>query len=219
MKTIVMGSFGLLIVASAIRVLFANSSEIQPGDAPSPTTAPASAPTTAASSGDAGTDLVVAFYKALLQEAPPTLEQENSLFNSSGSRTRLVAAGLGKDKDPVVLEFIRKHKDSFLPKQMRLDYVGVSSTFHWIRDLDHMKDPPKKGYGYVLATFVEDREAKHMKTRTIVFGFSEGKIDVDGIRFDGIGSKMLLEEVLKIKVKGDPLDPAEFKGTTTVNSR
>jgi hypothetical protein len=87
-----------------------------------------------------GTDAVVAFYEALLQEKPPTIEQERAIFTaSSGVRTRLVVGDKGEgdvepmkrtpeqrrarelqiknvaDAGPVVLEYLRKHSDSFIP--------------------------------------------------------------------------------------------------------
>lgn len=203
MKTIVIVMFGLLIMALAFRVLFADVPSTGPASAPSPTTAP--------SSGDAGTDLVVGFYKALLQETPPTLEQEKSLFNPlPGIRARLVAGGQGKDKDPLILEFFRKNKAIFFPKKLRsvdsVDDVAVSSTFYWVQNLKRKMETPKKGNGYVLAMFFEDPTADQgqIKRRTIVFPIEDGKIEAGGIWLDGFGNKLSLEEFLKVEVQEPP---------------
>lgn len=197
MKTIGILMCGLWAMVFALRVLFAETPETLPTSAPSPTTVP--------SSGDTGTELVVAFYKVLLQDSPRTLEQEKYLFNPTpGLRERLVAGGQGKAKDPVILEFLCKRKDLFLPKKMRgLDDVSVSSTFQWVRDIVRIKEAPKKGDGYVVAMFYEDPTAdpEKMKCRTIVFAIADGKIEADEIYLDGYGNKSSLEEFLKVKVE------------------
>lgn len=216
MKTMLIGVLGLLAVGSFFFVSSAGISGKQPEGAPTPATVPTTYPTSAPStapSGDAGTDIVAAFYKALLQETPPTLEQENALFGpESGLRNRLVDAGLGKDKDPVILDFLRNHKELFLPKKMRrLDDVVISGTFNWVRDLVDMKDTPKKGNGYVLVFFNEDAKAAigQYRPRTIVFSLSDGKIAVGSIWLNGFGSESSLGEFLKVKIPKDKEQPDE----------
>lgn len=201
MKTIVLAILGCSVITLLWGVLFAGGSETRPGDRSSPATKP--------SSGDAGSELVAAFYKALLQDNPPTLEQEKALLTpSEGLRSRLVEGGFGTEKDPVILLFLRKHKELFLPKQVRADYVQISSTFNWVRDVDQMKEAPKPGYGYVLATFREDREAKpgSEKDRLIVFAIEDGRIDPAAIKLEFEHHKTMLEEFLKVWTKAD----AEF---------
>jgi hypothetical protein len=163
--------------------------------------------TTALSYGDAGTDHVVAFYKALLQKEPPTLEQEQSLFNPTpGLRSRMVLAGKGKANDPVILAFFREHKDLFFPKKLRsvdsVDNVVVSSTFHWIQNLKRKKEEPK-GAGYVLALFLDDPTAGP-GFHTIVFSVMDGKIEAGEIWLDGYGNKSSLEEFLKVNIPEQP---------------
>lgn len=169
-----------------------------------------------------GTNLVVKFYGALLQQEPPTREQELEIFDPSCSiRTRLVI-GEGDPRDaikpmnrtaedrarrrlqdekvaaagPVVLTYFRTHKDWFLPKNMRsVGEIQVSSTFNMVCSLEYAKAPPTPGYGWVMALFADDRKAAPDQghTRIIVFGLRGGRIHASNIRIDGSLGKMTEE--------------------------
>lgn len=165
-----------------------------------PSSAPGHAPQTTTDTlgpavrADAGTAIVVEFYKALMQEEPPTLEQQDALFRNDGVHRgtiqySLVQNGKGTDKDPLILQYFREHKDLFLTRNtdIPLKEVQISCTFDFVRSLDHMKDPKKPGYGYVMALFLNDRKAvpPDVHIRTVIFGIVEGKIAPDSIQLDG----------------------------------
>jgi len=128
------------------------------------------------------TDLVVSFYKVLLQKEAPTLQQEKELFGlSSALRTNLLARRKGTDSDPVVLQLFRQHRDLFLPLGKDLtteDYlaaVQISSPFNFVRSLKGIKDEAPVGRACVMALFVHDVKAKPSRFRTIVFDvYDEG---------------------------------------------
>ena len=131
MKYITIAICCLCAIAFAFRGECADTA----GTRPTTATAPAIAP-----SGDPGTDAVVAFYRELMKDTPPTVEQEQLLLKPTpGLRSRLIAAGLGTETDAVILVFLRKHRELFLPRKMRsLNDIGVSSTFHWVQSIDRM---------------------------------------------------------------------------------
>jgi ankyrin repeat protein len=145
---------------------------------------------------DAASDNVVSFYKALLQDAPPTIEQERALFDMDMNltlRNQLISGSNGKstDKDPVLLQLFRKNKAIFLPinsKHPEND-IQISSEMYFLQSLSRTKDPPRAGNGDVLALFVRDGKAKPAQFRTIVFEFVRGKINADGIYLDGFEGK------------------------------
>ncbi len=164
-----------------------------------PTTSPAtstSLPITV-TSDDPATSLVASFYKALTQKDLPTLEQEHALFkDESAIRASLLAQDKGKDKDPVVLQYFRDHRDIFIPINMKsLSEVNITTEFHFVRNVERLKDPKKPGNGYVIAQFVHDRKTAS-RLRTLVFTFEDGKIDPSAIMLDGFEGKSTLEEVL-----------------------
>jgi hypothetical protein len=152
------------------------------------------ATTASAFATDAGTDLVVAFYRAILQKDPPTREQEMALFTSQSSMRWRLVVGKGDPQDaqdvepmkrtaeqrarrrrqeekvnaagPVVLAWFREHRDRFLPKNMRSPGdIQVSSTYRFVRDLERPKSPAKAGRGSVMALFTDDTNAPPDKMR------------------------------------------------------
>jgi hypothetical protein len=142
--------------------------------------------------------MVVAFYKAIMQEAPPTLEQQDALFANDGVHRgaiqySLVHAGKGTDKAPLVLQYFREHKDMFLTRNtdIPLKEVQISCTFDFVRSLDHMKDPKRPGCGSVMAVFLYDRKAvpPNVRVRSVVFPLVDGKIDPDAIMPEGFGGE------------------------------
>jgi len=175
---------GTLLVAVATVYYCVRAADTEP----SPTVA---RPITA--SGDRGADIVLSFYKLLLQEQEPTLDQENALFlQNSGIRVRLINAGKGTDKDAVVMKMYRRHKDMFLPVNAKPN-VTISSTFNSICDLDHIKEAPKQGYGFILVRFPIDVKAKPVKVQTITFNFEEGKLQPSGIWFNDAHNTLITE--------------------------
>jgi hypothetical protein len=173
---------------------------------------------------DEGTELVVSFYKALLQDEPPTREQELALFQpNSGIRIKL--APVKRDPEdlqdyepmtqtpeqrarrerqreevaaagPVALTYLRQHRDWFVPKNMKsIREIQISSTYHFVRNLEYMKSPPKPGYGNVLVLFVDDRKAPQgqQRLRTVIFPLSGGRIAPEAILLDGYQGKMVSE--------------------------
>jgi hypothetical protein len=186
-------------------------------------------PTTMPSPDNVATDQVVAFYKALLQKEPPTIEQERAIFTETSVLRHQLVLGKGgpqntkdiepmkrtpedrkkrllEDKQvvaagPVVLKYFREHKNWFLPIGMKTpNEISISSLSNFVRSLDHAKDSPKAGSGFVLAVFIHDRTAPPMQIhkRTVVFTLCEGKIVPDGIGLDGFDErKFVLVEGLK----------------------
>jgi len=138
------------------------------------------------------TDLVASFYKAMLQKEEPTLAQETSLFGERLSlRYDLPAGDQGKDTDPVILRFFRKHREWFLPlgklsTEQYMSMVQISSPFNFVRGVQSMYDP-KKGSRteYVMAMFDHSATAEDALTRTVVFSFERGKISAPCIRLGG----------------------------------
>lgn len=185
-------------------------------------------PTTAPSSGDAATDLVALFYKALLQEEAPTREQEIALFTAQSSMRYVLSSTKDElkkadgDMDlrrrledraaaagPIVLTYLREHKDWLLPVPMTSpNDIMISSRFNLIRSVGKVKaGPAKEGDGFVLAV-VEDTNEKGQvfRIRTIVFRVHDGKIEPDEINLDGFGFKeargMMLQERTGVKLPG-----------------
>jgi hypothetical protein len=90
---------GLFIGGLALDLAHAAEREVPPRTA----SVPASVP-----SGDAATDVVTSFYRALLQEEPPPREQESALFDpKSAMRWRLVL-GKGDEADTKDIEPMRR---------------------------------------------------------------------------------------------------------------
>ena len=162
-------------------------------------------------SGDSATDLVVDFYRVLLQEQPPTQAEESRLFGTSSSlRWRLalkdkrggledvepmertpeqLAQRKQLERDvqaagPVVLNYFRQHREWFLPKSMRsLSEIQISTGYHFVCNLDHLKDPARPGDCQVLVTFTDDKQVppEATKTRILMFRVRGDKIDPDAI--------------------------------------
>lgn len=185
---------------------------------PGPATAPA---------GDPASELVAAFYKAIIQKEPPTREQELALFAEwSTVRARLVLGRRDEPDDepmrrtpeyfkrrrlleaevaaagPVVLTYLRNHKEWFLPYGKKPTNVPISSFWRIERDVEELKDPPPpeqgRGWGYVL-TLVSDttERGRVIRDRMVIFPIRDGKIHVDAIFLNGFGSTMIMEEVQK----------------------
>jgi hypothetical protein len=173
---------------------FANSAEPKPRAAePSPSSDP--------------TGLVVSFYKVLLQEEAPTLQQEEKLFGLQNPlRNNLLARKKGADTDPVVLQLFRQHRGLFLPlgKLSTEDYLSgiqISSPFNFVRSLATLKDRAPDGSACVLALFVHDLRSDRPKNvpprfRTIVFDIVDGKIKPGAICLDGFEGQMIQEKFL-----------------------
>jgi hypothetical protein len=179
----------------------ANSAEPKPAaSAPTPGGGPV-----ADSAGNKPTDLVVSFYKVLLQKQEPTLQQEKDLFGlSSPLRGNLLDRKKGNDADPVVLNLFRQHRDLFLPlgKLSAEDYmtgIQISSPFNFVRSLASPKGKAPEGQAIVMAMFVHDVRSDRPKNvpprfRTIVFHIEDGKISADGIYLDGFEGQLTLEK-------------------------
>lgn len=144
------------------------------------------------------TKLVIAFYGALLQEGAPTLEQENALFNPKpGLQARLVRSGQGTVRDALFLNYFRKHKDWFIPKNMKSQSeISVSNEISW-RNLTKIGNPPEIGTATVWVCFAKDSAAKPLVASLVLFNFIKGKIEVDNIRLEGPGSSPTLGKFLQ----------------------
>jgi len=151
------------------------------------------------------TDLVASFYKAMLQKEEPTLAQETSLFGEKSSytaalRNDLPAGDQGKDTDPVILRFFRKHREWFLPlgkltTEQYLSGVRISSPFKFVRCVQGMEK--NKGSEFVMAMFMHDVTAEYARERTIVFPFEgwNGKISAGGICLGGFDGEDVIGKV------------------------
>lgn len=149
------------------------------------------------------TDLVVSFYKVLLQKEPPTLQQEEKLFGLHNPlRINLLARKKGVVTDPVVLQLFQQNRDLFLPLGKDLtteDYfsaVQISSPFDFVSTIGAYKEKAPAGRACVMALFVHDVKAKLGRLRTIVFDIEGGKIDPGAICLDGFGGQMIMEKFL-----------------------
>jgi hypothetical protein len=145
---------------------------------------------------------VALFYKALLQESPPTLEQERTIFSDQQwIRDYLVAQGRRGGHGAVVLDFFRAHRDLFIPANMKPTGIQISSTFDFPRNAQEVKYKPGTfGGGWVMAAFVRDVNAHPAHQTEVVFQmFTKGKIDADAIYIGGFGGKMIGEEFFGMK--------------------
>ncbi len=130
---------------------------------------------------DAGSDLVVAFYAALLQDEAPTLRQEQMLFHHDSSLRNWLLQKRGlRDDQPARLLWFREHRQDFIPRNTKSLHevqicVQISSMFNFIRSLDHVKPQPQPGYGDVLAFFADDRGAAHRKIEPSSSGSLPGR--------------------------------------------
>lgn len=171
---------------------------------------------------DAGTDLVTRFYRVLLQEEPPTAEQEKQIFvPKSALRSSIAISQMGlqeppytepmlrsqperekwrefsariAEAGPLVLNHFRAHKEKFLPKHMtRTTSIQISTSFRLLRDLEKVHAEDKGSY--VLVFFINDAKAPpgEMRFRTIIFSIEHGKIDPDAIYMDGFEGATSLE--------------------------
>lgn len=186
-----------LIVACVLSVAVLScrwAMSIPPGSPEDPATMPAKKD----DERDEAAEVVAAFYRALLQEDPPTLEQENSIFDKmSGLRTYLVKVKGKQPDDPVLLQYFRDNKEWFLPKGMRsLTEIQISSLARFVRDVERVKEPRPEGWGFVTVIFVRDREIRPHRLHTIIFNINGGKIAADAIWLDGFGGASTLDVVL-----------------------
>lgn len=149
-------------------------------------------------SDETTTEVVVSFYKVLMQKEAPTLEQEKELLTeSSGLRKTILSRQKGGENKPVILQLFRQHKDLFLPANMKkLSDIQVSSPFGFVRNLERTKTHRKVGGCNVMVLFL-DKEAKPARFHSIVFDVSGGKIDPDGISFDGFEGETAYEKFSK----------------------
>jgi hypothetical protein len=138
------------------------------------------------------TEVVAEFYRLLLQDDEPTLEQEQALIADSGLRGNLVEAQGQDATKPLILRLSRQHKSLFLPdnypEERLLASITLSSPFKFPRTLNSQRDDDTK---YVMATFLTDWKNRPGHTRTIVFQITEdNRIDPEGILLDGFGSDL-----------------------------
>ncbi len=147
------------------------------------TSGSAAALTTQIAPVDAGADLVAAFYKVLLQQTTPTLEQEKAIFDdASAVRGELIAKGAGSEKEAVYLQYCWKHKDLFLPKNTdsaarTAGAIHITTTFVYARTIEHQDSGRSLTQGSVMAAFREDFKDQANKGRLILFMLSRGKLD------------------------------------------
>ena len=149
------------------------------------------------------TNLVVSFYRALLQKEAPTLQQEKALFGlSSALRVNLLARRKGTESDPVLLQLFRQHRELFLPlgelsKEEYLAAVQITSPFNFVRSVARIKDKLPTGRAWVMALFVHDAKLKASRFRTVLFSIEHGKIKAGEICFDGFQGQMALEKFVE----------------------
>lgn len=168
---------------------------------------PPTQPTTFPSIRDAGTNVVVSFYRVLLQEQPPTMADEAALLllTSSPRMYLIEQARKGTANDPVAMTWFRSHKDWFVPANMgqpgvvELGVIDVTSTFDFVQVLDrelvqHRRHPDQ---GFVLVMFPDVFGAQVSHDITIVFSLAGGKIDLDRMQIGGFGGEYILDRVGK----------------------
>ena len=143
-------------------------------------------------------DVVASFYFALVQDIPPTKEQEKELFGSSSVRGQLIdKTGMPEDH-PVLLGLFRKHRDLFLPKNAKrgeeLASVRISSSFTILGPPGDLV--PGRGPGcHVMVVLIDDVKAKIARERTVIFSVDgHGKIEGDWICFGGFGEDSAYEK-------------------------
>lgn len=164
-------------------------------------------PTTSPIKDDLGPPAVIRFYDGLLQEQPPTLEQERSVFTVSPVMRKEFAEAMGRsredaDKEPVVYEFFRAHRDWFLSrgglKNRRSIVLSSSAWFYW--DLTGLKDKQHSGQSsterFVIALFIYNPGVQPSVKRTVIFPVADGKIlDPEHIRLGGFDAKTVYEHL------------------------
>lgn len=155
-------------------------------------------PTTFPDIHDAGTNAVVMFYQMLLRAEPPTIADEKALLRTPSPVQRiLVFARKGNENDPVVLQWLRTHKEWFVPTNMRsVGEIQISSTFRFLQSLNSEKDP-RSGWGWVAAISPEAGGAKVTRIRTIIFEIYDGKVDPEGIHLDGLGGETVYTKAME----------------------
>lgn len=147
------------------------------------------------------TELVVSFYKALLQDTPPTLQQEKELFHDGYNLHNFFLKNQKDlkvtDTDPVILTLFRKHKELFLPRNedKPLTNIHISSPFNFVRNLERPKG--KREDSYVLAMFNYDKKAESSPCYTVVFQIINGRIEPAGICFGGFEGETILNKFMK----------------------
>jgi hypothetical protein len=155
-------------------------------------------------------EAVAAFYRVLVQEGPPTREQEKDLFGDSGGlKTHLIDKNGGSADRPALLELYRRNRDLFLPRNMKdpksLGGVRISSMFTFMGSPDQFAggSPPRdrdNHGGYVLALFVNDVQAKPPHFRSVVFSvWDNGELGGDDMYFGGFDGQMSYEKFFDTK--------------------
>lgn len=138
------------------------------------------------------TELVATFYRLLLQDEPPTLKDEQALFEDSFLRTNLIEVH-GKDRnDPVILNLCRENKELFIPKSKTkeelLGKIFITTPFDIPRNLRRQQErhgQQEKKHVYVMAWLLLDRSGK---SHEIVFFIEGDKLSTAGIWLDGFSS-------------------------------
>jgi hypothetical protein len=156
---------------------------------------------------EASLAVVRKFYRHLIQESPPTLEQELEVFERS-FRSDFAPHGTS-DKEPVVYNFLRSRREWFLPSQaghhqlqspdnqeavlaeIRLAIVEL----RWTAADDERRDPVTR---FVLAVFAE-RDGAPARNRSVVFPIIGNKISAPAIAVGGFGGHLVQDTVLGLR--------------------
>jgi hypothetical protein len=162
-------------------------------------------PTPAPPSPDAGpSELVAYFYKVLLQKEEPTLVQETILFGKKSLLNySLIAWKKGKEGEPIILRYLRQHRDWFVPQgqpsaERCITGVRISSPFNFVRnvpDTANMKSHSEHGRCWVMVMFNHDDSAKFASERSVAIPFEEYKIEAEMIELGGFDGKMVGEKL------------------------
>jgi hypothetical protein len=142
-----------------------------------------------------GTEIVAHFYELLLQDSSPEVADEDQVFDLSGVqalRPQLLKAGFGHDTGAAFFDFLRHHKELFLPKKDRItaggrvvparNFVSLTSAFHWERSVGN-PTPKQSDTTYVIAQFGEDVDAVPPTMVTVFFPIVDGKIEFEAINW------------------------------------
>ncbi|HVX86478.1 MAG TPA: hypothetical protein VH253_16975 [Phycisphaerae bacterium] len=142
-----------------------------------------------------GTEIVAHFYELLLQDSSPEVADEEQVFDLSGVqalRPQLLKAGFGHDTGAAFFDFLRHHKELFLPRKDRItaggrvvparNFVQLTTSFRYERSVGNPE--PKQGdTTYVIAQFPEDADAVPPTMVTVFFPIVDGKIEFDAINW------------------------------------
>ncbi|HEY0007191.1 MAG TPA: hypothetical protein VGB55_00575, partial [Tepidisphaeraceae bacterium] len=104
---------------------------------------------------DAGVEVVRHFYRMLLDEKEPTMEDEHALFpRESGIRSRLMIEGRPED-EPLVCQYFKKQRDRFMPKRepdRPLD-INITHLFNYSFRFEVDKPQPKEDQGKIQVIY------------------------------------------------------------------